>query len=95
MGFRALLWPVSIPRSGFCGVGLARRRRRLGARAFQSLGRDSVGWDSSGLPQQGTGFGVSIPRSGFCGVGPKAVADNGTVSLNVSIPRSGFCGVGQ
>ncbi len=37
---------VSIPRSGFCGVGRAEQVLRLASRAmFQSLGRDSVGWD--------------------------------------------------
>ncbi len=36
---------------------------------FQSLGRDSVGWDHALPPSVRAGKGVSIPRSGFCGVG--------------------------
>ncbi len=39
-------------------------------RWFQSLGRDSVGWDYISILQKGLGRAVSIPRSGFCGVGP-------------------------
>ncbi len=49
------------------GLGEYRWFRREGW--FQSLGRDSVGWDYP-LPGAGRpGGGVSIPRSGFCGVG--------------------------
>ena len=60
---------------------------------FQSLGRDSVGWDSFFQTGKFSSANVSIPRSGFCGVGPFG---NQTVVLEqgVSIPRSGFCGVG-
>ncbi len=85
---------VSIPRSGFCGVGLSESFRLISSRScfnpsvgilwggtyetshadatlhqFQSLGRDSVGWDWQVpvLPQNQ--HSVSIPRSGFCGVG--------------------------
>ncbi len=37
---------VSIPRSGFCGVGLRLvLTRKIISMLFQSLGRDSVGWD--------------------------------------------------
>ncbi len=37
--------------------------------AFQSLGRDSVGWDYAGQYAAADEGRVSIPRSGFCGVG--------------------------
>ncbi len=38
---------VSIPRSGFCGVGLLKYLDlELCLDKFQSLGRDSVGWDA-------------------------------------------------
>ncbi len=62
---------VSIPRSGFCGVGPAMARLQPSSLdRFQSLGRDSVGWDPPGMEYH-LGCGqVSIPRSGFCGVGP-------------------------
>ncbi len=40
---------VSIPRSGFCGVGLFPAFFARGnSFMFQSLGRDSVGWDLFG-----------------------------------------------
>ncbi len=36
---------------------------------FQSLGRDSVGWDLIAAAAFTVPSAVSIPRSGFCGVG--------------------------
>ncbi len=60
---------------------------------FQSLGRDSVGWDpfsSRELPPAICGFNPSV-----------GILWGGTVlqewigrAAPVSIPRSGFCGVG-
>ncbi len=62
---------VSIPRSGFCGVGLIEfPGGPPPAEEFQSLGRDSVGWDLSNRFAHVKWEVVSIPRSGFCGVGP-------------------------
>ncbi len=40
---------------------------------FQSLGRDSVGWDDLCPDNRVPTLTVSIPRSGFCGVGPVGV----------------------
>ncbi len=53
--------------------GGTRPSRKSGdsSRRFQSLGRDSVGWDDLRGAQAGLIEPVSIPRSGFCGVGPK------------------------
>ncbi len=61
---------VSIPRSGFCGVGLHSVQSGPAQRGrFQSLGRDSVGWDYHSPICSPCAPMVSIPRSGFCGVG--------------------------
>ncbi len=72
-GIISFIGQVSIPRSGFCGVGpglpLAQRQTIV---QFQSLGRDSVGWDSLRSCRPARWPAVSIPRSGFCGVGPPA-----------------------
>ncbi len=69
-----IMW-VSIPRSGFCGVGLSVDARAVGRMIrFQSLGRDSVGWDANHQAVLQAPCGVSIPRSGFCGVGPPCSA---------------------
>ena len=87
--------PVSIPRSGFCGVGPPGGMFvRLRIYKFQSLGRDSVGWDRRSLTNSVALCRVSIPRSGFCGVGLHIDELVYYRDKKVSIPRSGFCGVG-
>ena len=85
---------VSIPRSGFCWLGPSKPKSRGRADVkFQSLGRDSVGWE--GPRDQYTAWSgvVSIPRSGFCWLGP-SMALGPTEGKHVSIPRSGFCWLG-
>ncbi len=111
---------VSIPRSGFCGVGhsscLLSAASRKGFNPsvgilwggtpwrpfvsllwvwFQSLGRDSVGWDLEVACGIACCQVVSIPRSGFCGVGHGKPRQSVLEYHWVSIPRSGFCGVGR
>ncbi len=85
---------VSIPRSGFCGVGLISKHiQELKPAWFQSLGRDSVGWDFS-IVDDGE---VALE---FQSLGRDSVGWDDLLPLlpqelrEVSIPRSGFCGVG-
>ncbi len=120
-GARPQTWgigEVSIPRSGFCGVGRLLRiiynlvvlrfnpsvgilwggtrskgKGKSKGKRFQSLGRDSVGWDDQVFHYVRGLRAVSIPRSGFCGVGPLRLLKEAQ-DWTVSIPRSGFCGVG-
>ena len=110
---------VSIPRSGFCGVGprgsvpsavaltsfnpsvgilwggtTTARTPRGGGPRFQSLGRDSVGWDMfdvRGRVRLRLGFNPSV---GILWGGTRQAVLEGAVRVFVSIPRSGFCGVG-
>ncbi len=85
---------ISIPRSGFCGVGPTHRfvRRRMISDFNPSVG---ILWGGTNKIQtKYTNIvSISIPRSGFCGVGllfPEAIPP----IWDISIPRSGFCGVG-
>ncbi len=57
------------------------------AMLFQSLGRDSVGWDRTQLQQHADALAVSIPRSGFCGVGLSEEHDlhKGSAGFNPSV----------
>ncbi len=54
---------------------------------FQSLGRDSVGWDNKFFDSFKISVEVSIPRSGFCGVGlqMKSSFTANAVSFNPSV----------
>ncbi len=86
---------VSIPRSGFCGVGPGHLSYTappfpvsIPRSGFCGVGPRRGGRGQS-LPRP-----VSIPRSGFCGVG-RGQAPWPPLGGEVSIPRSGFCGVGR
>ena len=71
------------PSVGILWGGTPRRPRSAGpGRPFQSLGRDSVGWDYNTGAEIRVFGGVSIPRSGFCGVG-RCDADHPSVSESV------------
>ncbi len=85
---------VSIPRSGFCGVGPPSNCSFMStSHLFQSLGRDSVGWDLNS-PHQYQSL-VRFQSLGRDSVGWDAeIVYRRLTSRKVSIPRSGFCGVG-
>ncbi len=61
---------------------------------FQSLGRDSVGWDPGGWERVDR-FTRKFQSLGRDSVGWDAIRRlDASLELLVSIPRSGFCGVG-